>query len=502
MKHRYPVIAALLAACIAVLPAFAAAQDDDTYPTRKTLPDGVVLVVKLVSATEVKPTTGVVVAYGRVILPASFVADTLDGGPALAVMDGGGSIALNGRPATVREISQSGGLAILDVPGLMAPPVVLAQDPGEDGDELRFGGFPPAKQMAEGRGPMWLPARLSANVTAGVYGLQETPRLPNVTGLLFNRCDQWVGYSLAMGEPDLAAPLPPVVMFDPELGNVLARLGAPALSTAPCARPVVAEQAPEPANTSPEPEVPPQAEPGPAAVDADTAGDDTAAADTVDAATGSDDAPADAPAENAAHNEPLATNGVGESTPATGQADAPAPLPRWLPPAVGGALGMLLLVAVLLGWHRRGKAPVTDADTVELVAAPRQAAASQESPKTPTAERWPPGANAWLYAQATTPEGEALRTRCAVDADAFACVLGRADADLVLDNDSVSRVHLRLERRDGALMAGDLGSTNGTSIGAARCLSGEIVYLEPGETLQVGDLAVKFRLDDDEDSAP
>lgn len=513
-------IPALFAALLALSPGWSTpawSQDPnatDDYPTRETLPEGAVLVVKLVSAQEIIPTTGVVVAYGRVILPAAFVADTMDGGPDLAVMDGGGSIALNGRPATVREVALDGGLALLDVPGLMAPPVTLAQRPGDDGDELRFGAFPPARLMASGHGPMWLPAQLNANVTAGVYGLAESPKLPNVTGPLFNRCDQWVGYSLAMGEPDLASPLPPIVMFDAELRRVLTRLGAPALSTAPCERTVQdAPAAPAPAESAVEADDEPVSGSSADADMPEDGGEATTATAGLDAAGDASETRPASPTESPQIPDPAdvtasagdATGSGTERPDAVARAAAENPQPAWTRPPVIIAAGTLVVLAILVlllrGFRGRRRAEADDEpDTVELAPAPVIRGSESPPLQATPAAGWPPGADAWLRVIATTKSGDELRDRCGVDHQAFACVLGRADADLVLDHPSLSRAHLRIDGRDGTLAIGDLGSTNGTALGSARCQPGEILYIEPDTPVGIGELAVRFQLDFDEDS--
>ncbi len=70
-------------------------------------------------------------------------------------------------------------------------------------------------------------------------------------------------------------------------------------------------------------------------------------------------------------------------------------------------------------------------------------------------------------------------------------VIGRAPSnDITLDDDWVSAQHVRLRRRNGAWMAEDMGSTNGTRVNG-RPLKGS-ARLGPGDVLDLG--RVKLRL--------
>jgi DNA-binding NtrC family response regulator len=68
-------------------------------------------------------------------------------------------------------------------------------------------------------------------------------------------------------------------------------------------------------------------------------------------------------------------------------------------------------------------------------------------------------------------------------------IIGRSrDATFSVDDDRVSRRHLRIVFRDGALWASDLGSRNGTTLNGRR-LSGERV-IAPGDELAAGPVRV------------
>ncbi len=71
-------------------------------------------------------------------------------------------------------------------------------------------------------------------------------------------------------------------------------------------------------------------------------------------------------------------------------------------------------------------------------------------------------------------------------------LIGRGrNADLVLNDPQVSRLHARLELRDGAVHVEDLGSLNGTGRNG-RKLNG-ITRLDPGDRLQIGSATITYR---------
>lgn len=71
-------------------------------------------------------------------------------------------------------------------------------------------------------------------------------------------------------------------------------------------------------------------------------------------------------------------------------------------------------------------------------------------------------------------------------------LVGRGrNADLVLNDPQVSRLHARLELRDGNVHVEDLGSLNGTGRNGTR-LNGT-TRLDPGDRLQIGSATITFR---------
>lgn len=70
------------------------------------------------------------------------------------------------------------------------------------------------------------------------------------------------------------------------------------------------------------------------------------------------------------------------------------------------------------------------------------------------------------------------------------CTIGRGSAaDLKLDGDALSRLHARIERRDGKYHLVDLGSTNGSFVNYEK-VSDRV--LSDGDQLQLGHVLLKF----------
>jgi pSer/pThr/pTyr-binding forkhead associated (FHA) protein len=100
-----------------------------------------------------------------------------------------------------------------------------------------------------------------------------------------------------------------------------------------------------------------------------------------------------------------------------------------------------------------------------------------------------------LVLRGVLADGTPLDVGCAVSSRAVNVVIGRgAGADLVLPSSAISRQHARLNGTPDALTVTDLGSGNGTSVNGVPCLKGEILYLETGDILVLGDaqLSVEF----------
>jgi pSer/pThr/pTyr-binding forkhead associated (FHA) protein len=86
--------------------------------------------------------------------------------------------------------------------------------------------------------------------------------------------------------------------------------------------------------------------------------------------------------------------------------------------------------------------------------------------------------------------------------DNMSILLGRADVNVDPDIDltlyggverGVSRVHARIQFRDGKLYITDLGSNNGTYIGDRRLDAHRPEVLRVGQTIMLGRLVIKLK---------
>ncbi|MBM1814799.1 FHA domain-containing protein [Pseudosulfitobacter pseudonitzschiae] len=140
------------------------------------------------------------------------------------------------------------------------------------------------------------------------------------------------------------------------------------------------------------------------------------------------------------------------------------PLAGWI---AGGALLFLIL---LLGLRGRRKPPQPEI---------------AEPDPTPMPDPVPTPDPVKVYGVLTTVNGEDLYLTSSIS------TLGRSgDADIVLDDPSVSRRHATLSvTGDGAMQIVDLNSLNGVLVNGTRVTSAEV---KAGDTLQLGEVSLTF----------
>lgn len=428
-------LALILAGCVA--------------PAWGDVPEGaLVLVLKKVSDTHVRPVTGVVLGDdGRVLVPAGFVA----AGDELLVLDGGSDLERHARPARTVGRSVAHGLAVLQVEGLARPAATVTTDPPRVGAALTFSAFPPAEQLAEGAARQRHQVRLLSGPSGA---LRPDPPLAQLDGPLFNRCGQLAGWHLA--------PVPPGRVPDPGATVVLADTLAAGLAAmqaahelAPCEHAAAAPPGPRPA-----------ARPVAPGSELEILG-----------ATGEQDppsapAPAGAPADAPGH-----TASLPEMRPAASIEEQPDPLPAAPSPRPIAAPAERLDGAWLAG--------LALATLMVYLAVRRRSLVASKAEPSPV-HPWPP-----LHLEVQLdPAGRCLSPQ-AVAPGRSRLLLGRAGTDFNIDHPTLEARHARLEPAGARLAVTDLGSSHGTRVNGVPCLEGETLLLEAGDELRLGGVRLR-----------
>jgi hypothetical protein len=429
-----------------------------------SMPSWTVPVLRLVSATHVEPTTGVVISdTGLVLVPEDFAGM----GDEIIVLDGGTDIIRNGRPARIEQKFAFEGLQVLAVDGLSRQGVTLAATAVQQGDEALLVAFPPAEQIAEGKPPLSISAAFDVFSENDRPSLSAESELPNVTGALVDSCGNLVGVSLADDVQSMESSPATRYLWREALLKVFAQMGIP-LREYDCSATEVVE--PEPLVEEPEAEPPPE----PVVDEPPAAEPEAEPADTlIDEELPEPEAEQELPVEEPVVEEPI---------------------PDTLPPIKdkGSGLGvwLWLLAAVMLAGlgfvihHIRKKAQDNPPDAENPVAE-SEAPPVVEGDDEP--EELPAQLDSELKITGTLGDGTAFEDSCAVGESAINVIIGRGDTDLVIDSPAVSRRHVSLNGTFGNLTVSDLGSSNGTSINGVPCLEGEIMFMEHGDTLILGD---------------
>ncbi len=478
----------LLLSLIVALPAQAA---DNRQAS--SMPPSVVLVLKLVSATHVKPVTGIVVSDdGIVLVPADFVSD--DG--ELVVLDGGTDIFSNGRPATIINKPEPGGLAVLSVKGLKRPAFILSENTLSEEDELHLAAFPPAEYIAKGAQPLWMPIKVLQD-ESGMQALvsPETP-LPYVTGALIDGCGYLTGLSLTSGAQSLEPGSQSTLIFGNELRNILesVEINLPAK---------ICKQATEPAAitqdsnkttvkiSTPEESVLETTEAEPPETDLEKPPAIEVPADTH---KGSAIVPARPGSKNVIERPSLWRS-----------------IPPWIPLLGVIILGVLVWKGIFF-FRLSGNAPEQptpadsglttqkaseEPDTAQLQAGvdsnvPRPRSVPFAEDETPDMNALPPGCNGVLVIDGLLDTDTPFKRYCAVDTEQINIVIGRGDADISIEHRTISRAHARLESDAQFMTLSDLGSSNGTFINGVPCLHGEIMFIEAEQEVFLGE--IRFRI--------
>jgi len=474
----------LLLSLIFVLPTLAvsAQQASPMHPS-------LVLVLKLVSATHVKPVTGIVVsADGMVLVPADFVSEEGE----IVVLDGGTDIFRNGRPATIINQSEPGGLAVLSVKGLKRPGFILSENTAPESDKLHLKAFPPADQIAKGDQPLLLPIKVSQNEANMALSVSPETPLPYITGALVDGCGYLIGMSLTSGAQSLDPGKHPAVFFGDDLRSMLEAVEIN-LPEKTC------EHTGQVAKTPASPQ------------------ESTSVVVTPSTA---EKPPVTATEEPPVTQMPAKTHQGGNDIPARPGSDNAIERPslwRSIPPWIA-VLGLIILGVLIwkgifffrLGGNTPEKsAPAQsglttqnaseEPDTAQLQAgadnnAPRPRSVPLAEDETPDMNALPPGCNGVLVIDGLLDDDTRIKRYCAVNTEQVNIVIGRGDADISIEHPTISHSHARLESDAQFMTLSDLGSSNGTFINGVPCLHGEIMFIEAGQEVFLGNVRLHIRV--------
>lgn len=487
---RYLCRVLLLLATLAQVQAAAAQQGEPISPS-------VVLVLKLVSSTLVKPTTGIVIsADGMVLVPAGFAAEAGE----MIVLDGGADISSHGRPAKLVAGAGADGLAVLSVKGLKRPGIKLSANSMNTNGALHLEAFPPAEQIARGAQTLRLPVKLIGAGPNSSFTISPQTPLPYVTGAILDDCGHLAGLSLTDGPQSLDSGKTAQVLLHDELGRLFTGMQI-SLPSANCERPVAAT-------------VKPVA---------------TEAASGLPKAAGvAEKAPVvvNAPGENASAGVTATNTG---QTPAQQAAVAPqvtapvaiAPEPSGFWRRAPAWLVLLSIIALgVLAWKgafifRLSSAPGIAAHLAAPVAAVQPASAEPETaplddatanhalkPRSapvidfdlPASGTMPDGCNGLLLIEGMLDADTPFKRFCFVDTGRINAVIGRGDTDIAIEHAAISRAHARIQSDGEYLTFADLGSRNGSFIGDVPCLPGEILFLGGDDEVFLGDVKMTIHV--------
>jgi hypothetical protein len=173
-----------------------------------------------------------------------------------------------------------------------------------------------------------------------------------------------------------------------------------------------------------------------------------------------------------------------EPTPAPGPEPTASSAWYWL----WAALALIAAGAGLRLWRRRlaGASDEPGADGAED-SGPNDNETRADAP--------PPRLDSQVRLEGELADGTPLSISCPVSARAINLTIGRGQAaDLRIPSPAVSRRHATVNGSAGELTFSDLGSGNGSSINGVPCLENEIMYLEPGDVLVLGDARFTLRI--------
>lgn len=461
-----------------------------------SMPPWTVLALKLVSATHVQPTTGIVLAAPDLVLVAM---DFAREGDEIMVLDGGTDIVRHGRPATIIHTLPADKLAILKVQGLSRPAASLSALSEAEHKTLNLVAFPPAEAIAQGAAPV----RSSVKALPAITTTHPTlDPFPNVSGALTDTCGNLVAFNLAVSVQSMQPTASPRLVWPDALKRAAELAGTP-LRISPCSAAEAKE--PEPVTAAVEPEPSPADAPKtePAAVEVaadqeqDLAEEDQVAADgSLDFEQLDEEITDELAAETDtdAEIDPVAAQADGienadDAETAGGQARKFSVAAR--------LLSFLALALILAWWLYRQRAKRNNGKTANA-GSRRDPRMTEAGPGEPATVRFDTALQQagliHLQLQGQLPDGESFSQQLPIGDSDWQAEIGRQDADIELASATISRRHARIQIHDGRITISDLGSTNGTRLNGVPCLPDEVFFVQSSDELQLGDVIFKLQL--------
>jgi hypothetical protein len=477
----------------------------------ESMPPWTVLALKLVSATHVQPTTGIVIGAPNLV---AVGIDFAREGDEIMVLDGGTDIVRHGRPATIVHTLPADKLAILKVQGLSRPAASVSALAESELQSLNLVAFPPAEMIAQGSSPVRSAVKALPAITTSHPTLDP---FPNVSGAFTDNCGNLVAFNLSVGLQSMQPSSSPRVAWGDALQRAATQAGS-SLKLAPCsAASTVAEPQPQaqseaqPKGTRPEKtqDAPAQTEPV-AAADAEQQLQPESEPESGSGAGASVEQPSGVPATSSEEQptdqagttaeealEPDTVTHESSSVETSHAAGAETESATESSPALAALviIGLLLLAGLLWYLHRRRK-QTSESDAFKPFIAAGDGPAEPDTVRFAPADAQP--AALLLQLTGTTPQGETLVLEAPINSAEWAVEIGRENAGaaqgLVLPHPSISRQHAELRLREGRLVVSDLDSTNGTRLNGVACLPGEVFLVQSGDELQLGDVCCSIVL--------
>lgn len=462
-----------------------------TLSQANSMPAWIVPVLRLVSATHVEPTTGVVISATGLVLVADDFASSAD---EIIVLDGGTDIIRNGRPAKIAHQFPAQGLMVLSVRSLQQKAARFTAGDLAHGSSVRLRAFPPAKLIEQGAASLDTSATIDILPENNKITLSGDTPLPNVTGPILDACDRLIGYSSADGVQSMSTSESPRYHWKDSLLAILNELQIDIIELS-------CEQLPAPVEPEEETMVETSDESGresePVATgveladETQTTGEESTDKETNDGkpVEGEPDLAEeslskpdllpikkfDDPADDAMHQDNGARDEVEEVS----------SVPAWV-----WLFTTILLLGSAFVLHRiRNKRSLNAQAEAQTDQASSPIAGDSDDE---LAYPVPPVPDSLLVIEGILSDGTQLRQSCNVSRNAINIVIGRGNADINIDSSAISRQHVNLNGTREMLTMTDLGSSNGTSINGVPCLEGETMYIEPGDIIILGNARFSY----------